>query len=333
MRKLIFVLSAMTAIANAETANTNALPEPRILKWPDGKRGAFMLLFDDSCETHITRAIPELIARDLVGTFYINPGNGPYLNRRKDWEETYSNDWRVVIANHTFKHKGAPDLATVEEDIALCKEVTDRVFNKNGRRLSFGQPGGVPWNITKDECDTLLAKYDLILRPPFFGYPIHIQTEDETLALVDQAIEKGELRHNVFHGVGGDWLSMPMDIYTNLLDKLVANRDKLWITDPVSYHKYTTERDAAKLTLLPDSTPEKLCLRLDLATDPELYDELLTAEIQVPEDFENISVEQFFDDDSTILNRHYFGCVHNGVFRFRIAPRKSVVTIAKHIRD
>ena len=46
-----------------------------------------MLEFDDSCESHIKNAIPELKKRGMVGTFYINPGNGPYKNKQAAWEK------------------------------------------------------------------------------------------------------------------------------------------------------------------------------------------------------------------------------------------------------
>ena len=312
-------------------ANAVALSAPSILKFKDGKQGAFMLEFDDSCETHITKAIPELVKRDLVGTFFINPGGGPYNNRRKDWEKKVTQIPQVVIANHTFKHKGAPDLATVEEDMILCKEVIDRVFSggkKERRLVSFGRPGGVPWNITNDEFNTLLKKYDLVLRPDFRGYPIHYKTEAEVLALVDQAIEKGELRYNVAHGVGGDWLSIPMDIYTNLLDKLVVNRDKLWITDPISYHKYKTEREAAKLTYHPDSTPDKPRLKLEITTDPALYDMPLTIEVPLPDTWEDVKFEQKSSDPDGALLTGGIREISNGVLRVDVSPRNSEITFA-----
>jgi len=318
-------------IAAAFTASAAELAQPRVAKWKDGKQGAFLLSFDDSCDTHVTKAIPELVKRDLVGTFYINPGGGHYKMHQKEWEEKIARIPQVVVANHTYLHKGAPDLATVEEDIVRCKEVMDRAFSGGrGRRLvSFGQPGGVPWNITQEETDALLAKYDLVLRPSFFGFPIHITTEEQTLALVDQAVEKKELRYNVFHGVGGDWLSMPMDIYTALLDKLAANRDKLWITDSVSYHKYKTQRDSATLTHMSGSTPRGPWLGLDIATDPELYDLPLTVEIAMPEDVSSVRIVQLFNDGTPAQSGE--GVVNGGVLRFDIEPRSGSVRILESL--
>jgi hypothetical protein len=269
----------MSATSLTQAADT---PQAEILKWKDGKTGVFLLEFDDSCPSHLDKAIPELVKRDLVGTFYINPGNGQHTGRAKGWEKAASIP-QVVLGNHTFKHKGAPDLETIDEDMRLGNEAIAKLLpGLPARRfVSFGQPGGVPWKITKEEFAALRAKYNLIDRPPFAGYPFQYHSEAEVLALVDQALAKGEMRHHDFHGVGGDWHVTPLDIYTNLLDKLVANRDKLWVTDPVSYHKYKTEREAAKVTVV-SASAGKIVLALDIATDPEFYDLPLSVSVSLP---------------------------------------------------
>ena len=69
-----------------------------------------------------------------------------------------------------------------------------------------------------------------------------MKTAAELLKVVDQALARGEAGHLDFHGVGGDWLSTPMDVFTALLDKLEACRDRLWITDHISCH--STPRNA-----------------------------------------------------------------------------------------
>jgi len=36
----------------------------------------------------------------------------------------------------------------------------------------------------------------------------------------------------------------PMKLFVALLDKLATFRNKLWVTDPISWHKYVVEREA-----------------------------------------------------------------------------------------
>ena len=165
------LMSANTAPAgddNMTEAKTAADADAGILKWKDGKQAVFMLAFDDSCVSHVDNAIPELVKRGLVGTFYINPGNGPFQNRKSAWENDIPKTG-MEYGNHTFKHKGAPSVDVLDEELALCNDVINKCFpdRKQPRLVSFGQPGGVPWTITDEEKNQLLKKYNLVQRPSF----------------------------------------------------------------------------------------------------------------------------------------------------------------------
>lgn len=284
--------ASILASSSSSAAETATSDEASILKWKDGKKAVFMLEFDDSCESHINNVIPELIKRGLVGTFYINPGNGPFLNKKNAWENEIPKTG-MVYGNHTFKHKGAPSVDVLDDELARCNDVINQCFpdRKQPRLISFGPPGGVPWTISKEEKNLLLKKYNLIERPSFFGFPFHAKTKEELLKLVDNAIAKGDMGHNDAHGVGGDWLTTPMDIFLALLDKIEENKDILWITDPISYHQYQTERQAANLKVLAKQE-NQITLQLTCATDPVLYDLPLTLEMKTPPSWKAASISQ-----------------------------------------
>lgn len=289
---MVFASGATMAETIPPSTTASATDDATILKWKDGKRAVFLLEFDDSCGTHVQNAIPELQRRGMVGTFYVNPGNGPFQSQRDAWEKEIPLTG-MEYGNHTFRHKGAPSLEVVEEDIALCNAAILSYFpdRKQPRLISFGRPGGVPWTITPEQQAELLKKYHLVDRPPFSGYPFHAKTKEDVLKLVDNAIAKGDMGHHDFHGVGGDWHSTPMDIFLALLDKLEACRDVVWITDPVSYHKYLTERDGADLKVVAGDAG-RVSLQLTCGTDPALYDLPLTLRTQVPAAWRACSVTQ-----------------------------------------
>jgi peptidoglycan/xylan/chitin deacetylase (PgdA/CDA1 family) len=257
--------------------------QTRILKWKDGKKGVFLLAFDDSCPSHVDNAVPELVKRGIPGTFYVNPGNGPWQARRQAWEGDIPGQPGIEYGNHTFWHRGATNAVQLDVELAKCAEAIDGCFpeRKKPRLVSFGRPGGVPWTVTEDEKKAALAKYHLAERPPFYGPPFHVKTVPEMEAWVDGAIAKGEMRHLDFHGVGGDWHVASMEYFTALLDRLVANRDKLWLTDAVSYHQYAAERDGTTVEVL-QSDATGVRLRLACPLDPALYDLPLTLETRVP---------------------------------------------------
>lgn len=213
-------------------------------KWKDGKKAVFMLAFDDGCQSQLKNVIPELVKRKIPGTFYLNPAAGQYLAKKDQWAEAVQSPY-VIVANHTFTHKGVKNAAELDVELAKCNEALYDLHpgRPKPRLLAFGKPGGVPWEITREELDAALKKHHLVDRPPFHGPPIHYKSAAELVAAVDKALAKGDVGHADFHGVGGDWLVTPVEWFIALLDKLEKHRDELWITDPASLHEFLQGRE------------------------------------------------------------------------------------------
>ncbi len=232
---LLFV--SLTAFA------ADAQPQP---KWKDGKKAVFMLAFDDGCPSQLKNVIPELEKRKIAGTFYLYPAAGQYLAQKEKWAEAVKSPY-IVVANHTFTHKGVKNAAELDVELAKCNEALYALYpdRPTPRGLAFGTPGGVPWEVTKEEFDTALAKHHLVDRPPFQGSPMNYKSADELVAAVDKALAAGGVGHADFHGVGGDWLVTPVEWFTALLDKLEKHREEIWITDPVSLHEFMEEQEKA----------------------------------------------------------------------------------------
>jgi peptidoglycan/xylan/chitin deacetylase (PgdA/CDA1 family) len=279
----------------ADQGSTSVPPDTEILKWKDGKRAVFMLEFDDSCESHVKTVIPELKKRGMVGTFYVNPGNGPFKHQIHAWEKEIPGTG-MEYGNHTFTHVGALSVAEWDRELFRCNEEIDKCFpdRKRPRLVSYGTPGVKKenWRIGEAEIRQAVAKYHLIERPPFFGPAIHVPpTEAAMSKVVDEAIARGEMRHLDFHGVGGDWIVTPKKAFLALLDKLESCRDQLWITDPISWHKYVTERRGAKVKVL-QADQNRMRLRLSCDADPAFYDIPLTLSTKVPAPWKTCAVRQ-----------------------------------------
>lgn len=297
----------------------NASSDAGIMKWKDGKKAVFLLSFDDSCESHLKNVIPELVKRDMVGTFYINPGCSPFQSQKKAWENEIPKT-NMEYGNHTFMHKGAPSVEVLDEELAACQDVINKCFpkRKQPRLISFGQPGGNPWTISEDEKNQLLKKYNLVQRPTFSNGSVHEETLENVLKPVDNAIATGEMGHHVFHGVGGDWHVTSMEIFLALLDKLEANKSNVWITDPVSYHKYLTERNAAELKRI-SATNDTIKLQLTCGTDISLYDLPLTLYVRVPDSWKTCVISQNQNEQKTQPA--------NGILTFAAQPISGQLTV------
>ena len=310
-------LVGTTAIA-ADFGDTTVLP------WPDGKKAAFLLAFDDGAPSQLKFAIPELEKRKIRATFYLNPGNQFYPSIAAKWEAAAKSPF-VVAANHTFTHRGVNHAQELDQELAKCNEVLTKLEpdQKQRRLFGFATPGGVPWKVTKEELASALAQYDLVERPPFQGPPINFKSGEEMIAAVDKAIEKGDIGHMDFHGVGSDWLVTPLDWFIPFLDKLDFVRDTVWITDVVSWHQYVTERDTAAVEIL-SRDQESIRLNLTSKADPALYDHPLTLRTKAPADWTNCAIEQGETKTEVV--------VQNGTIQFSAVPNQGEIRLQRILK-
>lgn len=258
----------------------------RIARWQDNKQAAFMLFFDDGCRSHLTNAIPELRKRGLTGTFYLFPAAEFFKKHQSEWE-----DMAVVggmeFGNHTMTHSGAPDYASIEKELVECSAYIRRVNppSPDSPLLSYAKPGGVDknWHISEEEHQRAQDKALVVRRnrTPNNAAGINIKTAAEMFALAQTALETGDSASIVFHGVGGDWLSVDMPEFLGLLDLLKENEDRLWIAGHIAQHKYEAARDKSTVKTLSASDTE---IRLQLSSDIDigLYDYPLTLLCRIP---------------------------------------------------
>ncbi len=269
-----------------------------ITPWKDGRQGAFCLMFDDSVPSHVTNVVPEFKKRDLVGTFYVNPGMPAWKRQARAWERELPGLPCVVYGNHTQTHKGARSPEQLRDELAQCNEVIYRVDpGPKPRLISFGRPGVKPedWTVTDPQVAAALKPLHLIERPPFGrnGAMIGPKTPEQMVALADAAITKKDLGYLIFHGVGGDWIVTPMDIFVKFLDLLEARRDRLWITDHISVHVYTTLREGTRVQAgAAESGGRQLRIGVTTQADGTLYDLPLTFVTHVPADWKACEVRQ-----------------------------------------
>lgn len=319
--------------ASLSMAQSPAGGETRVARWKDDATAAFLLMYDDSWPSHFQVAVPELVKRGMVGTFYINPGKGEYKKFAAEWEEKL---WKqgMVYGNHTMTHKGVKDMENAEWEIGECARII-RSFGegKADRLVSYGQPG-VPkgtWNITPEQLDELLKKHHLISRPTFDGHGAvyHLKTSAEVLALADKAIQAKGMEYLVIHGLERmapnwgyqDFWPFPQKVYTEILDGLKERRDKgqLWITDHISQHQYETEREGASVKVL-EAGEKGIKLELKTTADAKYYDQPLTLVTQVPAAWRKATATQG-GKSATVP-------VKDGKAVFDAVPDGSVITLA-----
>lgn len=319
----VFLLSILTANCSL-IAGEDSPGQTRVARWQDDKKAALLLMFDDSMPSHVKNAIPELKKRGFVGTFYVNPGKGEWAAFRNAWEKEIPAAG-MEYGNHTFTHGGILNMEHGDEEVGRCNEAIYKAFpqRKNPRLMSFGVPGVAKgkWMLSKEQLKELLDKHQLLERPKvgdrFAG--MSLKNAAEMLKVVDKAIETGGLDSVAFHGVGGEWLSVTLQIFMEFMDGLTERREKLWITDHISAHKYETERDGAEVKIVV-SRADMIQLALSSKADPKIYDQPLTLVIRVPAAWTKVRASQGERSVSVTPNQ--------GVVRFDAIPGAEKISLS-----
>lgn len=308
-------------VAACASFGADSVGQTRVAKWKDDRKAAFMLFFDDSMPSHVKNVVPELKARGFTATFYVNPGRNEWKLFKDKWEKEIPAAG-FELANHTLTHKGVKDMADAEEEFGKAKDAILALYpdRKTPRLLSFGIPGVAKgaWNITDAQRDELLVKHNMILRPNVHFGAIHLKTAEEMLKIVDDAIAKGGSDNVGFHGVGGEWLSTPLAVFNTLIAGLVERKDKLWISDHISVHKYDTERQSAEAQVV-EATDKQIRIKLNCKANPDLYDAPLTLVTKVPASWKKAQITS--SGAKTTID------VANGEVRYDALPNGKEITL------
>ncbi len=304
--------------------------ETHVAKWKGNKKAAFLLMFDDGWPSHWQVAVPELVKRGMVATFYIVPKKGEYSKFEKEWKKVVEQG--MALGNHTMTHDGFQGPEDAETEVGGCtRYLLDFVPGKNPRLISFGLPGVKDYNFGEgNSLKALLTKYHLVDRGDFKGHGAvyHWKTTEEMLALADKAIAAGGLEFLVVHGVERitpnwgfqDMWPLKQDILLPLLDALKERMDRgdLWITDHISAHQYETERQTAKVRVV---SADARVIRVECSSDadPQFYDQPLTLQTAVPPTWQRCRVGQGAQQKEVKTA--------NGVVQFEALPNKGVITL------
>ncbi len=335
-RPVILTFTALFLAGGLVPSAHAAIGDSEVARWKDNKTACFLLMFDDSCPSHFQVAIPEMVKRGMIGTFYINPGGNSFKPNSDQWLKVIPQQG-MVYGNHTWSHSNTTTLAGMEDEIRKCWETIREIQYPGDDRphlISYGQPGVNKWFDYGQPLKDILAKYNLISRPdfiagkaPFTG----INTLPELLAVADTSITKKGMGYTIFHGLqrrpsegdadfgGQDFWAFDKDVYRRFLDALKIRRDRgdLWITDHISYHKYDEEQKSAMIGVT-TANDSLITLTLSTTTGP-LYDFPLTLLTQVPSSWKAAVIVQ--DEKTTHVP------VINGEIRYDALPNAGHISI------
>lgn len=230
--------------------------------WPDGKKAAVVLTYDDALDCHLDVVVPQLDEFGFKGTFYCT-GNSPSLNKRlEDWRNIAKNGHE--LGNHTLFHpcdgrKG--DWVKPEYDLnnytreqiraelktanTLLKAIDGKTERTYGYTCNDYIAGGEDFTADVEEifdagrCSgevpVLMKNYKVYKAP---SRSMTDATVEELIAYAEEAREKGTIAVFLFHSVGGGYLNVGANEHRALLQYIKDHEDEFYTATFLEAMKY-----------------------------------------------------------------------------------------------
>lgn len=241
-------------------ASTTAQTAPTF-SWPEGRQAAIVLTYDDALTaTDLNVVAPQLDKAGLKGTFFLT-GKGVRAEDVPRWRALATSGHE--LGNHTVNHpcrRGTYDMPPQynTESYSVGVMVTE-VGTMNALLTALdgrpSHPFATPCghSVLGDGQDYVAALRasglvssvrDLPDLPSAPAGPTLMEngfvgaSGADMIAWVKQVETSGGLGIVVFHGVGGDYLSVTAEAHQQLVDYLAAHRTTIWTapySEAVSY--------------------------------------------------------------------------------------------------
>ena len=225
---------------------SNAIAEERI-SWPENSV-AISLSYDDSLDSQLDHALPALSHYGLKASFYVLPSSGSFQKRLALWREVAHAGHE--LGNHTIKHSCSGSLENREwvlpsrdldtqtaealvSEVRLANAMLHEIDGRNER--TFTIPCGDVLAGGKNYVELLSADFVAIkgqgVESGFSSlYAPDGDSGRDLIKYVEEQASQVRLINILFHGVGGDYLSVSSEAHDQLLNYLVENRDRFWVS-------------------------------------------------------------------------------------------------------
>lgn len=227
--------------------------------WPEGRKAAVSLAYDDALESQLDNALPALDRHRLKASFYLQLSRAPVWTRVEDWRAAARNGHE--LGNHTLFHQcsgrvpgrdwvtpaqdlDATTVAQMAAQVAFADTLLEQIDGRDGglEVRSFTVPCGDRRASDGDYVDAIAGRYvgikvpgDAVVADMTALDPAAVPvlapeglSGPQLIALVEEAGRKGTMVNFTFHGIGGDYLQTSNEAHDALLAWLDAHRDEYW---------------------------------------------------------------------------------------------------------
>jgi len=291
-------------------AGAQSVPLPEATPWQHDRAAAISLTFDDGLPSQLDHAGPILRKHHLTGTFFVITGGDAWRNRPEDWRKLAAEG--NEIASHTVNHpcllkeiKPNSLPYTPEMMRAELRDSAQAIISRLGitRGLTFNYPCGEmtfgpPEEQSRNQAHYLddVAEFYFAARADSAGSPVDPEEMNPLtvntlgggtgedfpglLAKMRPALDHQLWGVLVFHGVGGDYLSISAEPFDQLASYLEQHRE-IWCAPFGDVFRYIQERKTLEVHPT-ESAPRRVQFALRWPMDPKIYDVPLTLKWMLP---------------------------------------------------
>ncbi|MEL1263007.1 polysaccharide deacetylase family protein [Pseudoxanthomonas putridarboris] len=262
---------AVTAVlfAGMWLACSPALAQQAPFAWPDGRKAAVSLAYDDALDSQLDNAIPALDRHGLKGSFYLQLSRDPVRLRLEEWRGAARNGHE--LGNHTLFHQCAgslPDRDWVEPqrdlDTTSAAQMKDQVLLANVMLTAIDGQRERTMTVPCGDAVARDGNYIGLVAPEFVAIklgnatvvedmrtldlhavPVEVPvdaTGRQLIAQVEAAARQGTMVNFTFHGIGGDYLAVSDEAHEELLQYLAAHQDTYWVDTFLNLMRYVRDR-------------------------------------------------------------------------------------------
>jgi peptidoglycan/xylan/chitin deacetylase (PgdA/CDA1 family) len=260
----VLIASVITTSATAQAQASFA--------WPDGRKAAVSLAYDDALDSQLDHAIPALDRHGFKGSFYLQLSRDPVHKRLPEWRAAAANGHE--LGNHTLFHQCSGSLpghewvepqrdldktsaVQMKDQVLLANVMLNAIDGKTERTMTV--PCGDVMAEGRNYIEQLESEFVAIklgnaaVTPDMHAlapYAVTVEAPTEVtgaqlIARVQEAAAKGTMVNFTFHGIGGDYLTVSNEAHGELLDYLAAHRDTYWVDTFLNIMKYVKQQQSA----------------------------------------------------------------------------------------
>lgn len=240
------------------------------IQWPEGKKAAVILTYDDGLKSHFDVVMPQLEVHNFRGTFFLYG----QIVKEEDIPK-----WRAAslkgheLGNHSLFHpclsqtteqSAGPchylECYTVKDMLIEIEMMNNFLYAIDGKKEhAYAYPcaqctaGGEDYSkpllasgltrFARGGTRGIITNHDSMNHAMIPTFPSHTGiTAKSLIAYVEEAIEKEGLAIIVFHGVGGDYLTVEANEHKKLVEYL-ASHQEIWVGTFSDILQYVTKEN------------------------------------------------------------------------------------------